>query len=111
MPAKGKVGESAAIVARPLQSEHFMPLSHMRGLQCLARLKDVLDVVIFDQNPDAKMEKKEKEQNRTSRRSNNFTVSILTRNHSALFFHHLSLAYFLLHIINHVHRHSRSNRQ
>lgn len=49
MPANGSVGESAAAVARPLQREHFEPLSRMRGLRCLIRLKDVLEAAIVHQ--------------------------------------------------------------
>lgn len=46
IPANGRVGESAAAVARLLQSEKFEPLSRVRGLRCFARPKDVLDVAI-----------------------------------------------------------------
>ena len=46
IPAKGKVGESAAAVARPLQSEYFEPLSRGRERKCLVRLRDFLDRAI-----------------------------------------------------------------
>ena len=46
IPANGRVGESAAAVARPLQSKHFKSLSTGRDLNFFARPKDVLDVAI-----------------------------------------------------------------
>ncbi len=55
IPANGIVGESAAVVARPLHSEHFKPLNAMRGLRCLARPKDVPDIVIMYQKEDAEV--------------------------------------------------------
>lgn len=48
IPANGRVGESAAAVAKPLQSEHFKPLISERGLRFLTRLKGVLDVAMVE---------------------------------------------------------------
>ena len=50
IPANGIVGESAAAVARPLQSEYVKPLSLVRGLRCFARQKDMLDIAITHQS-------------------------------------------------------------
>ena len=43
IPDKGKVDESAAAVARPLQSECFEPLGRGRECKNFVRLRDVLD--------------------------------------------------------------------
>ncbi len=56
IPANGRVGESAAVVARPLHSEHFKPLNGVRALRCLARPKDIPDTAIMYQHEDAEME-------------------------------------------------------
>lgn len=70
IPANGNVGESAAAVARPLQSEQFKPLSRMRDFKCLIRPNDVLEKAIVHQNQDAKVEEEKEGKENISCRSN-----------------------------------------
>ena len=113
IPANGSLGESAAAVARPVQCEQSRPLSRMRGRRYLVRPIDVLDVAIMNQKQDAELEvgkhvmSFEQSTNRWTSASDSETVP---RYH-----HHSSNAFFLpsplLHTVNNVHRHSRSDRQ
>lgn len=57
IPANGSVGESAAAVAKPLQSELLEPLSRMRGLRYLARPRDVLEKAIKHREQTLKLRK------------------------------------------------------
>lgn len=70
IPANGNVRESAAAVARPLQSEQFKPLSRIRDFKCLAKPNDVLEVAIVHQNQDAKVEEEKEGKESISCRSN-----------------------------------------
>lgn len=60
IPANGSVGESAAAVARPLQSEQFEPLGRMRGLKCLTGPRNVLKVAMMHRTQDAEVEERKK---------------------------------------------------
>lgn len=58
--ANGSVEESAAAVARPLQSEQFEPMSCVRGLRCLARPEIVLEIAIVHGNKTLRWRGREK---------------------------------------------------
>lgn len=117
MPANGRVGESAAAVARPLQSEQLEPLSHTRELKYLARPKDVLEVAIVHLRLNAEVEGEKKAKESMSSRSNNQPPPRASASGAEMFplpqyqtpscYHKVALA---IHS-QHVYRHSRSNRQ
>ena len=66
IPANGSVGESAAAVARPLQSEQFEPLGRMRDLKCLTGPRNVLKVAMMHRTQDAEVVEKKKRKTRKS---------------------------------------------